>query len=285
MWIIPNDLRTLTSQIIRHCVTEERGIGGFATLGLAGAIAFVDSGTAMTDIALSPWPAYTHFLTITVSSVNSPEINPGNTDPSIPIAIGTEARGHVPGLIDTCIRTAQMMQRGSSRTWYDTHVSAGLDHMSYQCDKNLGSPSEVDCTQIEWSQFGPGQSGSNTLAVSPGAPTFLHSNTCYLAISAALSVILTWAQIQTAVSTLMNTCIQAPFHPVQGGRAYYSPSPSHRKRQAASSVTGLDALPPTVNITMFEQHEPWPGSAAAELRTCAWQAVLAGLTVSHCPDI
>ena len=51
------------------------------------------------------------------------------------------------------------------------------------------------------------------------------TDTCYLAISSTVSVILTWAQIRAAVAALMSVCVQNPFQPSEGGRAYYGTPP------------------------------------------------------------
>ena len=155
--------------------------------------------------------------------------------------------------------------------------------MSYQCDAGLRSPATVDCAYIEWNQLTP---ASDTLTVGPKAGVrFLHSNTCYLAISSIIPLALTWNQVRTAVSALMSICIQNPFQAAHGGRAYYS-HPSHQigkrgKKRRSSEVTGLNALPPHVNITIFEQTEPWT-NPAVELRTCAWQAVSKGHPITFC---
>ena len=69
-------------------------------------------------------------------------------------------------------------------------------------------------------------------------------DTCTLAISAAIILVLSWAQIRTALATLMSVCVQNPTQPARGGRAFYGhPSPqqlSERKwkRQRQSELSG-----------------------------------------------
>ena len=75
--------------------------------------------------------------------------------------------------------------------------------MNYECDASLGSPAEVDCT---WNQL---TSASDTLTVGLGEVTFLHANTCYLAISAAVNLVLNWSQIRTAVRSFLNQYVRS----------------------------------------------------------------------------
>lgn len=132
---------------------------------------------------------------------------------------------------------ATRMGRGETLPWWQQDPNASShDEMSYECDAGLGTPSEVDCTQIEWQQLGP---PSDTITISPNMATFLHSNSCYLAISASISIVVSWRQIRTALSTLMSVCVQAPFGPAQGGRAYYrAPQRLSGRREKRDSLTG-----------------------------------------------
>ena len=65
------------------------------------------------------------------------------------------------------------MTKGGSRPWWQ-FPKAAADEMTYECDASLGSPSEADCSHIEWSELLP---DSDSLHVGPGAVTFLHSST------------------------------------------------------------------------------------------------------------
>ena len=216
---------------------------------------------------------------------------PGSTDPSIALALAEVASGasilgnphRGSSASQVWVAQAAKMSRDAApqtQTWYDTSSSL-TDQMTYECDASLGSPSVVDCTQIEWNQLTP---PSDTLAIDSGVTRFFHSNTCYLAISAAVSIVLSLSQVRTAVSTLMNACLRTPNHVAQGGRAHYSPPRqiSRKKRvKRQMDLTGLNALPPSVNVTIFEQHEPWI-NPITELKSCTWEAILRDSSVSAC---
>ena len=290
----PDDLKALALLLVAQCVAG-LDVGGFATKNFQFLYNYaVNPAMSFYAHLGNPTPRI-NFFTVTVSS-NRFHL-PGNSDPAIPLTIvkglDTERAATYPNdkdFYDFSIRSwtarAERMSRGGVRTWFDP--AAASDDMSYECDAGLGSPATVDCAQIEWNQLG--SSSSDTLTVGPGTTTFLHQNTCYLAISATVSLTLTWTQIRTAVTTLMNVCVQNPFQPVQGGRAYYHQNPPipasskqrrRKTRDDTSGMTGLNALPPGANITMFEQKEKWTDSAA-ELKSCTWSAVLKGIAVSTC---
>ena len=174
------------------------------------------------------------------------------------------------------------MQRGGSKTWLPAGSMASMQttyDMAYECDASLGSPPEADCSQLEWSQLGP---PSDTVSVAPGVATFVHSNSCYLAISASANLILTWQQIRAAVEALLVICVMQPFNSPQGGRAYYKvQSKTLQGWNKKRDVTGLNALPPHANITLFEQSEPWT-NANDEVKSCSWHAVSSRTAVSTC---
>ena len=73
----------------------------------------------------------------------------------------------------------------------------------------------------------------------------------------------------------------------RGGRAYYEHQPalSSRRRKRGSDadagLTGLNALPPHANLTLFQQTEPFVG-VAEEMKSCTWMAVERGRTVAGC---
>ena len=190
-------------------------------------------------------------MTVTISDTRSPGYQPGDYDPSVPLAIASynlllnrnkhthnspEAlRAEAAQQVWT--DQANRMGRGNTVPWWDLDPNAlSHDEMMYECDADLGSPSQVDCTQIEWNQLTP---ASDTLTVGPGHTLFLHSNTCYLAISATIAIVLNWNQIRTAVAALTAMCVQAPFGPPQGGRAYYQPPQRiSRRRERRDDLTG-----------------------------------------------
>ena len=111
----------------------------------------------------------------------------------------------------------------------------------------------------------------------------MDSDSCYLAISATISIVLSWPQIRDAVAVLMSMCIENPgLSSPQGGRAYYSTSAKvgcRRKRQ--TQVNGLNALPRGVNITIFQQLEPWT-NPTNELKSCTWDAASSREPLSRC---
>ena len=161
-----------------------------------------------------------------------------------------------------------MNQGGSSTTWRDFLAeSTTANTITYECDSGLGSPLVADCAQIEWQQLGP---TSDSLAVGPGLTRFLHSGelqgklpahhnslqrrtlkpfvrsgTCYIAISAISSIVLNWEQIRTAIITLINVCVQHPFQPAQGGRAFYRLSkaqPVNRGKPRRRDNAGVNGM-------------------------------------------
>ena len=178
----------------------------------------------------------------------------------------------------------------SHRSWWDrsgdgsSTSQAGLqasDEMIYQCDTTLGSPFNVDCSQLESSQISP---SSDTLNVGPSM-MFLHQNSCYIAIGASEALVITWEQVRIALNTLLGVCINHPYNPSQGGRAFYSTPLVHSRsgQTKRGSQTALNALPPHVNITVFQQKEAWT-NAVNEIDTCTWKAVVNGSSVTACTN-
>ena len=114
---------------------------------------------------------------------------PGDTDPAIPIAMaealsnaalsallgGTLQQIYVSESL-AWIQIAVGMSRAGQTPWWGEPLS--LDQMIYECDKDLGSPSVMDCTQIEWNQLGPQHIRPllDTITVEPGAVQFFHSS-------------------------------------------------------------------------------------------------------------
>ena len=264
----------------------------------------------------------TAFCTIAVGGPNVDLLRPGALDPMIPATISRSVLHSAQlSLISSLTQVTQLeymwsaqewataaagMVRGGDVTWWEAASTSAFDRMIYECDPGLGSPAVADCSQIEWNQLGP---SSDMLVVGPGVVEFLHSSkpsaslhsqlnpsrsrppffidTCYLAISAAISIALTWNQIRTAVTALMHTCIQHPLQLPRGGRAYTSVTktviPSHQRRGQRRDVQTppSNTLPPNVNITIFQQHEPWINTVR-ELSSCTWGAVIKGEAVSTC---
>ena len=173
------------------------------------------------------------------------------------------------------------MSHGGDTPWWGTSSDPASEKMTYECDEGLGRPKEADCTHIEWDLLGP---ASDSLMVGPGVTTFLHQSSCFLAISASIQMVLTWQQVRTAVNTLMNVCVAHPYQTPRGGRAFFGRPPAISRRVGIGrreTPTGLNALPPHANITIFKQTEAWT-SVEDESKSCTWKAVTSGKSVSTC---
>ena len=292
--VTPDVFRELALGLSDYCVSRA-GQGGYATVGFSNTRDWLLGPDSPPQQWAAPPPVSASFFTVTLSAPTNRFYAPGNTDPEVPIALGEYmtriSRADNDMRLLPHIRDAILyweiqsigMRLGSGQPWWSPQNMVASNEMSYQCDAGLGSPATVDCAHMEWDQLTP---ASDTLTVGPKAGvTFLHSNTCYLAISSTIPLTLTWNQVRAAVSALMSICVHNPFQASHGGRAYYSHA-SHQigkqeRKRRSSEVTGLNALPPHVNITIFEQSEPWT-NVAGELRTCAWQAVSKGHPVTSC---
>ena len=125
-----------------------------------------------------------------------------------------------------------MVRRGKLK-WYQM-TNQVSNQMIYQCDAKLGNPLTTDCAQLEWNQLSP---SSDTLVVGPGATTLLHSNTCYLAISAAISLVLTWRRFELRFQRLL-TYVCKPLFKLRTGE---EPTSRHRNRSMAGKSE--DRLP------------------------------------------
>lgn len=290
MYVRPDDIRTMAAYVIDQCVRRSR-VGGFVTNGMSTIVDYILNPATNLN---ARYPVDTVFITVTVSGPRDHDFQPGNTDPMVPVLFGglqlDAYRKATPGSSEASLRwagsrfwstVAASMTRGGPVAWWSPSLSLASNEMTYECDSGLGSPSTVDCAQIEWGQLGP---ASDAIAVGPEKITFLHANTCNLAISASVTLVLTWAQIRTALATLMTTCVQHPFRAPQGGRAYFRLRPSQlsgRKSRKRDGLTGLNALPPHANITSFQQSETWT-TPIDESRTCTWRAISNGHPTTTC---
>ena len=211
-----------------------------------------------------PLPEHTAYITLTVHGPSVQDPHPGDRDPSVPSAIsrlfknksrkfpkGSNEWWHY-GLQSSLYAGDAGPYNG--KPWWDraTQLSQAAllasDEMTYVCDSALGSPSTVDCSQVESSQLG---SPSDTLQVGPSV-TFLHQNSCYIAITASVALVLTWEQVRVALNALLGSCVDNPYDRPQGGRAFYSPPPALGKsgKTKRGDPTTLNALPPHANITV-----------------------------------
>ena len=80
----------------------------------------------------------------------------------------------------------------------------GRDEMSYACDAKLGTPSEVDCAKLEYSELGP---STDAIMLSPETPKVVTSSSCSVAIESSTSISITWGQIAAALGTLVSVCM------------------------------------------------------------------------------
>ena len=202
---------------------------------------------------------------------------PGNNDPMVAIQlfyhqveatktteVGSNGMSTLAVRADYWNTQAKSMTRGSSRPWWRKRLSSAADEMSYECDASLGNMSETDCTQMGW-QLGP---TSDSIAIGPGQTTFLHSSefpklaardivlikvlskclvdTCFLAMSASIALVVSWAQVRIALDELLGMCVQNPLQASQGGRAFFKPPPRHirsgRIRRGQSDLTGRSSI-------------------------------------------
>ena len=255
----------------------------------------------------------TSFITLTISSLVISDPSPGDLDPSVPLVLGlttgAAALQNPQGSGTYSILKAASsgwyhvglgMNRGANRRWWERVTVADpepttSDEMAYKCDKNLGSPTPVDCTYMQWDQLGA--MSSDTLTLAPGAVQFLHSNACYLAISASVALTLTWEQIRTAVANLLSIYVTGPLlggTTQGGGRAHYQqprtlsrrsiPGMDGRRRRNSNGprpISPWKALPLHANVTLFQQTENWAGPGGG-LDTCTWKAVEEGSPVMRC---
>ena len=297
---MPLDLKKMAAQTIQKCAVMSGGMGGYSTYKFDSMLDFLMSDHDDLNEP-SKWPSSTSFITVTISSLNH-QFQSGDKDPSIPYVIATKIddrfKDFNPSIIHRLFPTTFVflenlanagftMAENDNPWWQFNSLPKALpsDEMTYLCDADLGSPESADCSHIEWSELAP---DSDPLRVGPGAVTFLHQNTCYLAISASVALVLTWQQIRVALDALLNICVANPLVTPRGGRAFYgSPAParqvSGRKkvRRGGNGVTGFDALPPHSNITVFQQKEVWRGDVE-EARSCTWKAVMEGGNVARC---
>ena len=283
--IAPDALRTMASWIIDRCVSRSR-LGGFGVLSIQSLIDWAANDTTTDDDLLFymgvPWEAGSPAVTVTVTSkLKMGDANPGPFDPAIAEALadGVRRKGNT-ARADKLSKEADIMGYVEPRKrWWNAFSSQpqyrGYADMTYTCDANLGAPSAADCSLLAYSGLG---SPSDTVTIGPGSGTkFLSLNSCNVGITASTSIVLTWAQIQAGLSALVDNCVTHPLLAARGGRAFAGNIPSSGIRSSKRAVfppNGLDALPPGVNITLFEQDFSTSKDPGAELRSCSWTQAL-----------
>ncbi|MCJ1240628.1 hypothetical protein MMC14_008632 [Varicellaria rhodocarpa] len=260
--VAPDQFRTMASWIIDQYVTKNHGLGGFGTVFLNNAINWVADDTTSTQaIEAADWPSHAVFYTVTVTSNTNLDTNePGYLDPATAgaIADGVQQKGN-DERANTIFESGLNMMRGYSQhshTWWGMKESGSSsafnNNMMYACDAKLGVPSSADCSQLAYSGLGP---PSDSLTISPGSGTkFLSFNTCTAAITTLKPITLTWAQVQATLSTLIDQCVTHPFLASQGGRAYAETVKRRnaREKRSTQSLSGLNALPLGVTITLLK---------------------------------
>ena len=301
--------------MIQQC-GEDHSVGGYATNGLGTIQNYLnniglepDTSTATADL---------RFITVTVNGTVVPEISPGDTDPIIPLIFAENLINLANSMMgNENLRTARwdraqaIHDRGRAMidnggTWWQAALSPP-DDMTYECDTSLGSPTPMDCSQLQWQGFG---NPSDSIQIIPGNPKSFFSSkhhqtmnftqklfssfrlifckdSCGVVVNAIVPVVLLVRQLADAFAVLLATCVEVPTSSPHGGRAYYGihPTPSisipelfgqHNNKRDPSGLSGLNALPPHVNMTMFAHNGP------ASSITCETQAVQQRRPLSSC---
>ena len=216
-----------------------------------------------------------YFFTVTVKSDprNPKQRFPGQRDPSVAgvlyEGVQTVEESSAGGARLSNLRQGLganwlSMRRGGLWSWYQdlkSTTNSADDKMAYVCDANLGRPTQVDCSSLQYSMFG---SPSETITIGTDTPKTLSSGTCTVAISAGGSISLTWAQIIAAVGTLIEICVDNPIGSSQGGTAVAGTQslldlrPVNRKKKRRElgerDITGLNALPQGLKVTVSGPH-------------------------------
>ncbi|MCJ1236650.1 hypothetical protein MMC14_004632 [Varicellaria rhodocarpa] len=254
----------LAAWIIKQCVSPT-GFGGWGTIGFENMVDYLtDPDVPSVVHAAVQIPSQASFMSVMVQKMSPNlallDLDPSSFDPGIAEALadafwnalnnlGEESAlsEHYSDSATLMEEQAHRMQRGGYLPWYQlnstTHLSS---QMAYSCDVNLGSPAPVDCNRLQYSQLGP---AGDTMTIGPGATKVLASRSCKVVISASINIVITWAQVQAALSTLINACVMHPLQSARGGKAYYQiQRPS--TLTARNTITGLNALPPHLNVTL-----------------------------------
>ena len=124
------------------------------------------------------------FITVTVKGSNVQDTSPGDTNPRIPLIFAHDliesasTTHHNDELRDMRYKLARAIHdrgqkmMGQGGTWWEA-ASNPRDEMAYECDTNLGSPTPVDCSQLQWQGFG---NPSDSVKIGPGNPKSFSSS-------------------------------------------------------------------------------------------------------------
>ncbi|MCJ1239890.1 hypothetical protein MMC14_007888 [Varicellaria rhodocarpa] len=303
--VTPDLFRAAASWLISQCVVSV-SYGGYATVSLQSIIDWV-ANDSTTSQQLQDWAVPLNAIFYTVTITGSVRALPGEYDPEMaePIADGVRRKGNV-ARATMIMNYKGMLRRSvdSAFTWWETFRRRGQPQqnqrpqqqhvmtttsplpMVYSCDVNLGAPSAADCIQLASSGLG---APSDTVTIGPDSGTkFLSRNTCNVWITAEKATVLTWAQVRAGLSVLVDNCVLHPSTGVKGGRAYtplFTSVVSGRKKgRRGSASSGDDALPPGVNLTLFDQDFEAAKDPGRELESCTWLQAVGNGRVDGCPS-
>ena len=253
--VAPDAFRTMASWLISTCVVQSAW-GGFGTISLGNMINWIaDNSTPLDQVGNGPWPAFVSYFTVTVDKDDTPEaFDSGFYDPitGAELGFGLRQKGNLERANELDSTACKMQRSFEGMAWWlpfknEKGPEIGENEMAYTCETDLGAPNAVDCTQLAFSGLGP---PSDTVTVGPEAAKVLSLKTCHAAITAIHTIVLTWSQISAALNTLLDVCVTHPWLASRGGRAFNQNSRTSKLAKRTSAFTGLDALPPGVNITV-----------------------------------
>ena len=152
--------------------------------------------------------------------------------------------------------------------------------MNYKCDAMLGSPSVTDCEKLMYQGLGK----NGTVDIGPGKTKIFVEGECAIGVAAVTLITLICAQITTASTTLVDTCIESPLGSY-GGRAFAGVVtdsfwiPSGMKKRD-NTITGPNALPNCVNVTTWK-HTGATANVVCEFRAANNQKPVAGVPIDR----
>ena len=224
-------------------------------------------------------------MTVSITNPKSKEPSPGDTDPAIAQTLADAVRNAWSHTSSSSpmrqllgkrssfyVSQSMRMRTGGNVPWWSSRANPQEENdMTYECDPKLGHPKEVDCAHVEWEELG---ADADVLELVPGTVRNLTSSrsadltspfkadrwyveTCNVAVGSAIAMTLSWAQIRTALDTLLNVCVRHPLLPARGGRAFYGKHPTQLsgKRRRDEDLTGRNGLPIS-NFEILTQVEP-----------------------------
>ena len=201
MFLRPMDIRGMAAWVVRECVWSPGGMGGYVTKNLNNMISHLSDPTIPPPTVFRKFitPKYcfilmdngkpelpsTAFITVTVSGPSQGRPRPGDLDPILPSYLSGWMYGiwstwqlRAPSRAGRASDVARVLQiraaamhRGGQSPWW-TSAALGTDEMAYSCDADLGSPSSVDCAQLDF-QTG---AASDTIQLGAGETKFLSSS-------------------------------------------------------------------------------------------------------------